>query len=305
MNAGITPQDQQKQESRRVLAGMGLMLACCLAFAGMGACFRAAMQDGLPVPLVPFARGAFTTLVMLPWLMRAGPSALHTRRPGAYLFRCGAGLVGFMMHMLAILWLPLADAVAIMHARPLWALPLAFLLLGEKVGWDRAIAAAIGFTGVLVIAGGQGGLQGSLGGEASAGTLAALLGGLTGALVLIAVKSLSSTEPPSRVVAWYAIASVAVWGPVSFFVWETPSLFAAIMLLAGSALAILGDFSASWAARRAPVGLLAPIEYVQIPASAVIGMLAFAERPGWELVWGTLIMVSATLYLARSAGRAP
>ncbi|WP_226381946.1 DMT family transporter [Falsiroseomonas ponticola] len=299
MDAGTAPQGEQSSETRRLLAGMGLMLACCLSFAAMGACFRAAMQDGLPVPLVPFARGLFTTLVMLPWLLRAGPSALHTRRPGAHLFRCAAGLVGFMVHMLAILWLPLADAVAIMHARPLWALPLAFLLLGEKVGWDRAIAAAIGFTGVLVIAGGQSGFQG----EVSAGTLAALLGGLTGALVLIAVKTLSSTEPPARVVAWYALASVIVWGPVSAFVWQTPTAFAAMMLVAGSVLAILGDFCASWAARRAPVGLLAPIEYVQIPASAVIAMLAFAERPGWELVWGTLIMVAATLYLARSAGR--
>jgi NADH-quinone oxidoreductase subunit J len=35
----------------------------------------------------------------------------------------------------------------------LWALPLAFLLLGERIGWDRAIAAAIGFSGVLLIAG--------------------------------------------------------------------------------------------------------------------------------------------------------
>ena len=302
MNAGGAPSGENRPdagEARNKLAGMGLMLACCLSFAAMGACFRGAMLDGLPVPLVPFARGAFTVLVMLPWLMRVGPSALATRRPGAHLFRCGAGLVGFMVHMLAILWLPLADAVALMHARPLWALPLAFLLLGEKVGWDRAIAAAIGFMGVLVIAGPQGAFQGEL----SAGTIAALAGGLTGALVMIAVKTLSSTEPPSRVVAWYAIASVAVWGPVSAYVWETPTLNAALLLLAGSILAILGDFCASWAARRAPVGLLAPIEYVQIPASALIGMVAFSEAPGWELLWGTLIMVGATLYLARSAGR--
>jgi drug/metabolite transporter (DMT)-like permease len=49
--------------------------------------------------------------------------------------------------------------------------------------------------------------------------------------------------------------------------------------------------------------VLAPIEYIQIPASAVIGMLFFAEAPGWVLLWGTLIMLAATLYIARSAGR--
>lgn len=287
------------RDAYRALAGMGLMLLCCLLFAGMGACFRAAMQQGVPVPLLPFARGLFTVLVLLPWLLRGPAIDLRTRRPGAHALRIGAGLTGFFLHMLAILWLPLADAVAIMHARPLWALPLAFLILGERIGWDRAIAAAIGFSGVLVIAG----PQGMSAGEVSAGTLAALGGGVTGALVLIAIKMLSSTEPPARVVAWYAIASVVVWGPISAVVWVTPGWAAVGLVLAGSVLAIMGDFCASWAARRAPVGLLAPIEYAQIPASALLGMLFFAEAPGWALLWGTLIMVAATVYLARSARR--
>ena len=50
-------------------------------------------------------------------------------------------------------------------------------------------------------------------------------------------------------------------------------------------------------------GLLAPIEYVQIPFSALLGAMFFAEQPGWALLWGTLIMVGATLYLTRSATR--
>ena len=286
-------------EGRRLLAGMGLMLGCCLFFAGMNACFRAAMQDGLPVPLVPFARGVFTTLVMLPWMLRLGLPALATRRPGAHLARCATGSASFLLSMFALLWLPLADAVAILHAKPLWALPLAFLLLGEKVGWDRAIAAAVGFAGVLVVVGP--GL--SLDSASTAGTLAALAGSACGAGVLVAVKNLSSTEPPARVVAWYAICSVLIWGPVSAFVWQTPSPRALLFLAAGSAFALLGDFLASWAARRSPVGLLAPIEYVQIPAAAMIGLMAFGETPGWGLFWGTLIMVGATLYLAQRSQR--
>jgi drug/metabolite transporter (DMT)-like permease len=287
--------EPQHGDARRALAGMGLMLGCCLLFAGMNACFRAAMQEGLPVALMPFARGAVTVIVLLPWLLRGGYRSLPTRRPGLHIFRCAAGLGGFYIGMLAILWLPFADAVAIMHARPLWALPLAYLILGERIGWDRAVAAAIGFAGVLIIV--------DPGAEVSAGTLMALMGGVTGALVLIAIKLLSATEPPSRVVAIYALATVALYGPIVAFVWVTPSWQAAGLLLAGSLMAVLGDFMASWAVRRAPVGLLAPMEYAQIPASALLGLLFFAEAPGWTLLWGTLLMVAATLYLARSAGR--
>jgi drug/metabolite transporter (DMT)-like permease len=134
-------------------------------------------------------------------------------------FRCAAGLGGFCIGMLAILWLPFADAVAIMHARPLWALPLAFMILGERIGWGRAVAAAIGFAGVLIIV--------DPGAEVSAGTLMALMGGVTGAFVLIAIRLLSATAPPSRVVAIHALATVALYGPIVAFVWVTPSWQAA------------------------------------------------------------------------------
>src|SRR3954453_11639304 len=134
------------------LVGLGLMLASTTAFAGMGACFRLAIQDGLPLPLVPFARGAFTLLILSPWLLRQGVAGLATRRPRGHALRCAAGIASFMLYILAIAWMPLADAVAIMQAKPLWALPLAVLLLGERLRRERVLAALLGFLGVLVIA---------------------------------------------------------------------------------------------------------------------------------------------------------
>jgi drug/metabolite transporter (DMT)-like permease len=278
------------------LAGLGLMFASILCFVLMGGCFRLALAEGVPLPLLPFARGGFTLLLLLPWLVRAGPQAMATRRPLGHLGRGAAGIASFGLYVLAIAWMPLADAIAIMQARPLWVLPLAVLILRERLRRDRVLAALIGFAGVLVIARPDG--------ELSAGTLAAIGSGITGALVLIAMRHLSATEPPARVVAWYAVASVLAWGPVSALVWTTPSTGAVLLLLAGSAAAVAGDWLAQMATRRAEVGLLAPVEYVAIPASAGLGLLLFGERPGWELLLGTLLMAGATLYLLRS-GRRP
>jgi drug/metabolite transporter (DMT)-like permease len=282
-------------DSSRALAGLGLMLAATTAFAAMGACFRFAIQDGLPLPLLPFARGAFTLLILSPWLLRQGPSALATRRPWGHALRCGAGIASFMLYILAIAWMPLADAVAIMQAKPLWALPLAVALLGERLRRDRVLAALLGFLGVIVIA--------RPGGALSLGAAAAVISGITGALVMIAMKRMSGTEPPPRVVAWYGIASVLVWGPVSAWVWDSPSALALGMLLAGSALAVLGDLLLQAASRRAEIGLLAPIDYAGIPISAGFGLLLFGESPGWGLALGTALMLAATLWLARGVRR--
>lgn len=279
----------------RALAGMGFMLAATLAFAAMGACFRLALEDGLPLALVPFARGAFTLLILSPWLLRQGPSALATRRPKGHLARGAAGIASFMLYLLAIHWMPLADAIAIMQARPLWALPLAVLLLGERLRRERVLAALLGFAGVIAIARPDGDL--------SFGAFAAVGSGITGALVIICMKRLGGTEPGLRIIAWYAILSILVWGPVSALFWRTPSLLALALLLTGSAAAVLGDMLMQAAARRAEIGLLAPVEYVGIPASAVIGFLLFAEQPGWGLAIGTGLMLTATLWLARGARR--
>lgn len=279
----------------RALAGMGLMLAATLAFAGMGACFRLALEDGLPLPLVPFARGAFTLLILAPWLLRQGPSGLATRRWKGHLARGAAGTASFLLYLLAIDWMPLADAIAIMQARPLWALPLAVLLLGERLRADRMAAALLGFAGVLAIARPDG--------ELSVGVLAAIGSGVAGALVIICLKRLSGTEPGPRVIAWYAVLSVLVWGPVSALAWSAPSLLALVLLLAGSAMAVLGDMLMQAAARRAEVGLLAPVEYAGIPAGTVIGLLLFGEQPGWGLALGTALMLGATVWLARGARR--
>src|SRR4051812_3368451 len=92
-------------EARRALGGMGLMALCCLLFAAMGACFRAAMLEGLPPALMPFARGVFTALVVLPFFIRRGGLDLRTRAPRGHLLRIGAGLTGFYLGMLAILWM--------------------------------------------------------------------------------------------------------------------------------------------------------------------------------------------------------
>jgi drug/metabolite transporter (DMT)-like permease len=289
--AGIAAATESGRQPSAALVGMGLMLfaVCCGAIINL--CYRAAMRDGLAVPLVPFARGLITLMVMAPWMLRGGLNALVTRRPLPHLARGAAGITAFVLQLVAILWLPLADAVAMSSARPLWVLPLAALLLHEKIRRDRALAAGIGFIGVLIIA--------QPGGSVSLGTLAALTSGFSSALVLILIRTLSTTEPPARVITWYAMLSVLFWGPVCFFVWETPTLFALLMLLVGTLFAVMADLAASHAARRCEVGLLAPIEYVGIPASALIGWLVFNEQAGLGLVGGTVLMLGATLYLVR------
>jgi len=275
---------------------MAMMAGAALCFSGMGISYRLALADGLPTPAAPFARGVFTLLMLVPWMLRHGVAAAFvTRRPWLLSARCAAGLVSFQGWIVALLLLPLADAVAIAQARPLWAIPLAALFLHERIRRDRVLAALVGFCGVLVIA--------QPGGALSWGMPAAVVAGVGGAMVFITVKLLSTSEPPMRVIAWYAASSLIIWGPICAWFWVTPSWTALAFLLLGSFWALAGDWLASNAARRAEAGLLSPMEYIQIPAGALFGWLIFAELPSEWLPLGVALMLAATVYLARAAGR--
>jgi drug/metabolite transporter (DMT)-like permease len=135
------------------------------------------------------------------------------------------------------------------------------LFLSERVRRDRVLAALVGFCGVVIIA------QPS--GEWSWGMPAALLAGVGGATVFITIKLLSTTEPPMRVIGWYAVASLLVWGPVCALVWVTPSWWALAMLLLGSGLALMGDWLAANAARRGMTeGIVGSLFSARMPALA-------------------------------------
>src|SRR4051794_18098588 len=100
------------------LVGLGLMLASTTAFAGMGACFRLAIQDGLPLPLVPFARGAFTLLILSPWLLRQGVAGVGARGPPGHAPRCAARLAPLLLYIPAVAPGALAGAGGLMPAHP-------------------------------------------------------------------------------------------------------------------------------------------------------------------------------------------
>jgi drug/metabolite transporter (DMT)-like permease len=286
------------------LSGLGLMLVAMALFAVVSACGKAVLGLGLPLPLFMLSRAVLTLLFLSPWLARRGGAGLlATRRPWMHLGRGLCGVLSMGLSTLSLSLIPLADAIALNQARPLWLLVIAVLFLGEKVGWRRPLAGLVGFAGVMVVAFGDRGGSLSHGGAGlglNAGTIAALVGSIAGAGVGAFVRRLASSgEPPFRVVFLYAVISLVVWTVPSVVVWKTPTLAQAAYLVVAAVAAIAGDFCASLAARRAEASLLAPVEFVQVPLGAAIGFAAFGELPGWPLFAGAGLMTLSVAYIAR------
>src|SRR6056300_59134 len=128
-----------------------LLLASAVLFTAMSVVVKILGQDLHPFQISLF-RGVVSLLVIMPFLMRAGVTAgIKTKVPALQLLRGVVGSVAMFLGFYSIVYLPLADAQAISFSRNLFLVPMAALLLGELIGVRLALAAGVGFIGVIIM----------------------------------------------------------------------------------------------------------------------------------------------------------
>lgn len=244
------------------------------------------------------ARGPFAFVPLLIALHLTGTwSRLPTRRPVAQAGRGLAMATAYCCYLMALRTLPMADATALMFAAPFMVAGLSRLVLGERVSPARWAAIAVGFAGVLVVAqpGGAGFRAEGLWALGGAGALA---------LAALLARRLGATEP-ATVTTFYTTLAMTALGAAPLLLgggpWVAPegghvAAIAAAGLIAGSA-----HFLIAYAYRRGEASLVAPFEYVALPAAALLGYLAFGDVPGREVWIGMATIACAGCLLARRA----
>ncbi|MEO1250076.1 MAG: DMT family transporter, partial [Pseudomonadota bacterium] len=190
--------------------------------------------------------------------------------------------------------MPIADAYAISFAAPLIVVALALPLLGERTDLWRAGAVLIGFVGVvIVLRPGDAGM----GGFVSMGALAALVGTIAYALLMITARSLGQVETQSAM-GFYPTVFVAIasLGLLSFeFLKPTPLdfvLLCTVGLLGGTVTILINQ-----AFRMTPSAVLAPLDYSAMLWALLFGYAIWGDIPTSQMMVGATIIVASGLYL--------
>jgi drug/metabolite transporter (DMT)-like permease len=266
------------------------MFAGSLCFTVMGAIIKH-LADHVTLPVIVVARMSIALLLMTPWLVRRGVAAARTRRPGILFLRSVSGALALVCYVYALGELVLADAVALSFTSPLWAIPIAAILLREIMTRERWLAALAGFFGVLILVRPAGDLHIAM--------AAALASAAFTAFANVLTRRLSDSEPPDRIVFYYCFYGTLMSAIPALIWWQTPSGGQFAWLAALGALAVLGQVCASRAFALAEVTVLAPIDFLRLPIAALIGFLVFAEIPSvWTFV-GSAIIAASTLAILR------
>ncbi len=246
-----------------------------------------------PVMQIVWARFTGHLIVMLVvFLPHYGRRLFATRRPDIQIGRSLLMLVSNLVFVMAIGRVPLATASAIGFTSPLIVTALSVPLLREHVGVRRWSAVLVGFAGALLIIRPGSGLQ-------DPAVLLLLVSAASYALYQIATRWIAAYDSAATGIVFSALLGSLAMSAVLPFVFVMPqslfdlALFASLGLIGGG-----GHYLIIRAFQHAPAAVLAPLGYVELIGTTILGYLIFGNFPdAWTWV-GAAVIIASGLYIA-------
>ena len=240
-----------------------------------------------------FFRTGIAFFIVLAFAHREGWGQLRTQRFGTHLWRNAFHFGAQAAWVWSLGLLPLAMVFAIEFTTPVWAALLAVLFLGERLDRGRVAMLVLGVVGVLIILRpGVAALQPA--------ALVMLAGAWGFAVQMIGTKRLSATDSPLSVLFWMSILQSPFSLALAWSDWTWPHA----ALWPWAILIGIGNFTAHYcltsAFRNGDVTVIGPIDFVRLPAIAVVGA-AFYDEPFdlWILLGAAVIFVGVYFGLFR------
>lgn len=267
------------------LRGGALMLAATLLFSLSDVMAKYITQS---VPTVQLAAIRYTVFVVMAAspLLRNRRLSMRSRRPALQLLR-GVGVVSSALcFILSLAHLPIAEATAINFITPLLITALAMPVLGEVVRLQGWIAVLVGFLGMLVVVRpGAHGLQPA--------ALLVLLSSLFWSVSMLVTRKLAGIDRPGVTLLWTAATGFVILMAMLPFFLAPMTLRLAGLSVALGLIASTGQWLAVLAFRHARATALAPLGYVQLIWSSVLGLLVFGNVPDrWVVIGAVIIALS-------------
>lgn len=278
------------------LRGLLWSMAAGLTFVVLNTLMR-----GLTLQLNPFQtqflRYAFGLLVMLPLVARSGMAAYRPRNIGGQFVRGAVHTFGLCLWFIAIPHITLADTTAIGFTGPIFIMIGAAWVLGERMRWERWVAALIGLAGVLIVVApkltGGGGLY----------TLVMLSSAPVFAASFLITKSLTRYERPSVIVAWQSITVAFFSLPLALSGWQMPTPLQWFAFLLCGVLGSLGHYFLARSFTVADISATQSVKFLDLVWASLLGWLVFADTPSQATLIGGVVICASTLWIAQREAR--
>ncbi|WP_172296221.1 DMT family transporter [Pseudoruegeria sp. HB172150] len=286
--------------AQNTLRAAAWMIGAIVSFTSMAIAGRALAGQHDTFEIMTY-RSLVGIAIVLAVGWRAGTLQQITRRSlHIHFIRNISHFIGQNLWFFAIASAPLAQVFALEFTSPLWVTVLAPLVLKERLTSTRALAAALGFVGILFVARPFGGL--SLGPGLIAAALAAI--GFAGSAIF--TRLLTRTETITCIL-FYLTLMQAAFGLICAAHDGAVTLPTAAtlpwLILVGCA-GLVAHFCLTTALSLAPASVVMPIDFARLPIIAIVGMVLYAEPLDPAILAGAAVIFAANWMNIRKETRA-
>lgn len=199
--------------------------------------------------------------------------AMRPQALGQHLIRNATHFAGQNLWLFALTLIPMAQLFALEFSYPIMVALAAPLWLGERMDRTRALAAALGFAGVLIVA-----HPWSSGGW-SLGILAALAAAATFAVATMMTKALTRRVSVTAILFWVCAIQLALGLVTAGYDgrFAVPLGMGWVWVAVIGSTGLVGHFALTRALELAPASVVAPMDFLRLPLIGIVAWLAYGE----------------------------
>lgn len=251
------------------------------------------LTGGYPTGQIMFVRGLFMFIPVYFFIWwSGGVSQMRIVNLKGQFYRASFVVMGTFCFVSGLAYLPLADAIAITFAGPLFVTAMASLFLKEAVGWRRWAAVFVGFIGVMVIIR-------PTGDAIQWAALLPLTASFMGALRDIITRHIAGGEQSATILTVSTSAACLAGLATAPFGWQSVSLSDLLLFLISGLLIGGAHFLMIDAFRYAEAALVTPFKYASIIWGIGLGFLIWDDLPDEWTTIGSMIVIASGFYILR------
>ncbi|WP_370450249.1 DMT family transporter [Meridianimaribacter sp. CL38] len=200
------------------------------------------------------------------------------------LLRSACGLIAMTLFFSSLKLLPAGTAVSIRYVAPIFAAIFALFILKERIKPLQWLFFISAFVGVLMLKGFDLSMIGL-------GFLMAIISAVFTGLVFVVIRQIGNKDHPIVVVNYFMTMSFVVSGILCINYWITPQGWEWLVLISLGVTGYYGQVYMTKAMQQSETRLVAPLKYIEVIFTMLVGVIWFQEGYTFMSVSGILLIL--------------
>lgn len=262
------------------------MLLATIGFTGMQAFVKE--LSNFHVFEIVFFRSGVTAIFCILYLRRNHVALIGNNQSFLFL-RAICGITSMTLFFITVQRMPLGASVSLKYLSPIFTAIFAVLLIKEKIKPIQWLCFLGALLGVYLLKGYDPRID-------TINLILGITGALFGGLVYVIIRKIGTSEHPMVIVNYFMFTAAVLSGIAMIPFWRNPSLYEWLMLIGMGTFGYFGQIFMTKAFQAEAASRIAPIKYMELIYSLIIGFFIFGEAYSFLSFIGILLILASMFF---------